>query len=379
MFRATLERVYKHVSYESFEILYLQAYEKEVRSRDGPHMATELGSAFDTLRGHPGPSATSKKVAFDWSKGARKTPAPKARGRSLVPKKPAPPKPKPVAARKTASVVVKRVVKKNTPASSASVAMATRRSAKSLDTSDRKQAHVATKNAIAKKVGDKKKTAQKKIIKKHRELVPRTKFILKNLKWSPWKLGMAKEDSENDDWQPRRKDCVGFRNTSLFKIGSDKPAIYEFAVQREKQCKKYVMYSKVTRGFSGMHWDTFLLKKDNVEEEINNILQNGCKLFVRRALIDNPCQINGKTLRKPREYQTLLTQTYDYAWKFAFRNGETKSHRQIERNGVALSMGLDQCNCVMCWKPSSTRSKKQTVSKQCSCIMCWNAPGTSSQ
>ena len=178
----------------------------------------------------------------------------------------------------------------------------------------------------------------KKTVRKHkREVVPQTRFALNNLHWSAWHTAMAAEAPSHDDeaWSPRRGEHNGVRNTSLFHNDTECPAVYEFAVQAKQHCKKYPVYFSTSRGFSRKNWDTYLLKRERITHEVDNVLEKGCKLFVRRAKLEKPVKCEGQVLSSIDELRALVAQTYDYAWTSSRHLRD--SHRQVKRNGVIIS------------------------------------------
>ena len=259
---------------------------------------------------------------------------------------------RPQPAKRNATEIVKKAAKKDEASSSASVARGAKRSAKRLTVAEKKSAKNLTKDNVAKKVrAARKKSSSSSAGKVNRECVPGTKFLLNEMRWSEWKLAMCPRcPDDREVWQDRRGSRPGVRNVALFSRSADKAAIYGFALRRVDSRKKYVMYSKVSNGFEGKMWDTALLGKDRVQEEIDNILDAGCELYVRRAVIDRAIKVGEKTLRKARDFSTILRLSYDYAWRFTKRGGEHVSHRQVSiTGGISVSSSdIKKCTCVMC-------------------------------
>ena len=317
-----------------------QAYEKEVRSRVGPHIAPEMDSAFDVLRG--GPKKKFDISTVDLSKGASKKKANVIR---------AAPAKRPATAKKNATAVVKKATEKPGPSTSAAVVRGVRRSAKNLDVVTKKATKAVTKARQAKVSKDQEQARSKISAKAPRETVPGTKFILSGMQWSEWKLAMTNDaPDEREIWQQRSRCRPGVRNIALFSRSSDKPAVYEFAVRHENSRKKYVVYSKATNRFSGL-WDSALLGKDRCQDEIDSVISSGCELYVRRAVIKTGVEVSGKMLKTPRELSSVLRSKYDYAWRFARRSGSDEvSHRQIDIGAGVLvaKANIRKCTCVMC-------------------------------
>ena len=172
--------------------------------------------------------------------------------------------------------------------------------------------------------------------KQLRETVPHTRFALNGLVWTKWKLAMTNDKADGDSLSDRRQKRLGYRNTNLFVNDTKSPAVYEFAVQPKRLHKLYVMYVRVTGGFtSSFHWDTYLLRFPNVLAQLDDVLKQNCKVFVRRALIKKPIKNGTKTLQNAKDVRNFLGKNYDYAWNKRWF-GKLK-HRHVVKQGVVLS------------------------------------------
>lgn len=171
-------------------------------------------------------------------------------------------------------------------------------------------------------------------MRKRRELVPHTRFVLNTLRWTTWREAMLSDppssDVDAERWSQRRGVRLGVRDATLFQNDTEVPAVYEFAVQAKERCKKYPVYFSTTRGFSRLHWDTYLLKQEGINQQIDEVLRKGCKLYVRRAKVEKAVKCEDKLVGTVQELRSLMTKTYDYAWR-------SPTHRQLTRNGVAIS------------------------------------------
>ncbi|XP_067677857.1 uncharacterized protein [Haliotis asinina] len=156
------------------------------------------------------------------------------------------------------------------------------------------------------------KTAQKptKVVAPllRREEVFENNFSLRNMDWSHWikvispdlplKLGVQ--------WEKRRGANPGFRKKKVFKIGNNKPALYEVGVQKTPYGRKFVVFSKFCRHIpDNVKWETRLFGNKNVKAQVNNVVSQNCSVYVRRVVYR----------RRSSRLKTLaLLKSYDYAW-----------------------------------------------------------------
>ena len=86
------------------------------------------------------------------------------------------------------------------------------------------------------------KIGKPRITRVNRESVKNKDFLLANLPWSEWEIGVASRTPRGlagEEWEPRHEDHVGVRNTHLFTGETDRPPVYEVAVQPEPGAPKY--------------------------------------------------------------------------------------------------------------------------------------------
>ena len=158
------------------------------------------------------------------------------------------------------------------------------------------------------------------------------------MRWSPWLIAMATKplDGEEDKWIPRRNGECGYRKFTLFGNDTRHPAIYEFAVQPVDNAKKYIVYQRITNGFTeNLHWDTYLLRHQNVIAQLNDVISNGCTVHVRRAIVEEQFTIGKWKIENTSDLRKYLTCKYDYAWN-KFMYGKRR-HRKITKRGHVIS------------------------------------------
>ena len=378
----------------------MQSYEKEVRSRVGPNIAPELDTAFNVLRGAPSKKKFDMSTV-DLSKGASKKKPPSKRNNASgkQDKKEASKKggKQPQEAESITAAAAKATKKlpstpsnKHTGTKHAQKNNGIKKAAKT-NTKERQSNQVQGRKVGSKVQSNARQTKQNKqgkagskanlkhpkvavpgprfipkarcklknsskprkpiVTRTPRETVQGSKFILNGLQWSVWKLAVCKSAPDHRNiWQERRNGRPGVRSIDLFDGSTEKAAIYEFAVRHNSQ-KKYVVYAKAVSGFKGRSWESALLGKDRVQEEIDSIINKGCELYVRRAVIKNVVKIDFNRLETPQEFSACLRSRYDYAWRFMFRIGsQYVSHRQIDIGGgiIVSNAAIQKCQCEKC-------------------------------
>ena len=174
--------------------------------------------------------------------------------------------------------------------------------------------------------------------RQNREEVLQSDFSLGTLDWSPWKEAVVPSTPRKSDaWIPRRNKHTGVRNVDVFQHDTQKPAVYEFAVQTPDG-KRYPVLSRTTVGFNGCHWDTKLLNTPPVETQIDRVVKRGCKLYARRALFNRPVTIerdNGNTFD---ELRSIIHKSYDYPWQEHYDISSRRYlHRTVMKDGVLIS------------------------------------------
>jgi hypothetical protein len=134
--------------------------------------------------------------------------------------------------------------------------------------------------------------------------------MLKDAPWTKWQLAITPELGDGTEsylWLKRRGHLTGYRRKVVCG-GNCKAALYEFSVQHNRGCKRYVVYCRTNKGFilKEESWESKLLNKPDVRFQIEDILKKGCRLYVRRYLINKASNWE-KTLGY-RDHD-------DYAWR----------------------------------------------------------------
>jgi hypothetical protein len=148
--------------------------------------------------------------------------------------------------------------------------------------------------------------------------VPESNFRLNGAPWTKWQLVMAQSllDQEPHLWEARNTGSIGYRRKYICGGKYTKPALYEFAVQTGERCKRYVVYIKSCKGFvlGSRTWESRLLNRLSIKDQINDILKKGYRLFARR------CQ-----LRRSSGMMNKMVDigNYDYAWESQGHNRST--------------------------------------------------------
>ncbi|XP_069133583.1 uncharacterized protein [Argopecten irradians] len=165
------------------------------------------------------------------------------------------------------------------------------------------------------------------------DMIPREKtskaaFTCSCLNWSSWRLAYCPTDmTEPKPKRGYRRNFQGkcYKRVQLFR-DSCILALYEVSVQTKLRGKRHVMFSKVISGtIDNRDWEYNLLfgAKLRLRRQIKSVIEQGCKVFVRRAILDK------KSLHK---VDTL--NQYSYAWS---RQKDTRQHRQVVRDDVVIS------------------------------------------
>jgi hypothetical protein len=135
--------------------------------------------------------------------------------------------------------------------------------------------------------------------------------MLNDAPWTKWELAMTPtlvDDVEPALWEKRRGQLTGYRKKTICGGQYQTPALYEFSVQTDDRCKKYVVYCKTNKGFTldKGSWESRLLNKSDVRFQIEDILRKGCKLFVRSFPLKKSSAVSNKMADLGH---------YDYAWR----------------------------------------------------------------
>ncbi|XP_062601715.1 uncharacterized protein LOC134263399 [Saccostrea cucullata] len=164
-----------------------------------------------------------------------------------------------------------------------------------------------------------------------RENIPETKFALRNLKWTPWKLAYSPEKPEGPFHKMYLKN--GFRRTKLFK-SSTGTKVYEVAVQTRPRGKLHVMYHKITPlDLDQGSWERCLFQGSRRRvyvhrRQILRVIQQGCRVFIRKTDISKG---------QMKEVEKL--NNYSYAWARSI-SGKKSPERAVIKNHKTLS-GMD--------------------------------------
>ncbi|KAL4237476.1 hypothetical protein ACF0H5_002192 [Mactra antiquata] len=187
-----------------------------------------------------------------------------------------------------------------------------------------------------KKVPANKKYMEKYLPKHCRENVPENNFLLRDMNWSEWKLVIAPSSRVVNDMQvtvPRTGTGSGYRVSNIFGGKTKMAAIYEVSVQTKAHSRKFVVYSKVCRGFnSGKNWENQLFGRKGVKQQIDSVVKKNCSVYIRRMKLRSD-KISDKVRHAMRRY--------DFAWKplRSVRDG----HRQVTKGDVEISCEME-CN-----------------------------------
>ena len=188
----------------------------------------------------------------------------------------------------------------------------------------------------------------------YRERVTKRIFALADMDWSRWKLGItpiAPTGNRANTWRARHRDHVGVRRTTIFHSDdTTTPSVYEIAIQPHSAAPKHPVSFFVTTGFQGRRWDHAIFP-ENVHKQVDQVLERGCKLYIRRA----PLKTDGeKTVKDSvKEMRTLLSRTYDYAWRTRYdatvrtrgRRHLVRSRKVISDKNWAYPSPWSNCNC----------------------------------
>jgi hypothetical protein len=273
----------------------LQAYEKEVRAREGVALRHELEDMFQRLRDDDAPLPLAPAQDDDDDEPPR--PA-----RDAAPKKKQPPKrPAPKAAVPSPKKP-KKVAEKLTPA--------------------------------------------KRRRRQLRENVQNSHFALNTLSWSPWRRAMTLDEppaSSGNEWAPRRGDEPGCRNVGLFADKSrSKAAVYELAVQTGARRKLHVVFFACASSIpAGVRWDKHLIRHLHIHKMISKILEqkmDGCQIVIwaRRAFLPKRgVVVDGQRIVGATATTNMLKACYDYAWR---RCADRKRKvRTVVKDGCTIS------------------------------------------
>ncbi|OWF52051.1 Ariadne-like RING finger protein R811 [Mizuhopecten yessoensis] len=167
----------------------------------------------------------------------------------------------------------------------------------------------------------------------HREKVTHSSFTCSRLDWSKWRLAYTPLNgtglsSKRGFITKFRGNCL--KRKELFSGRSRKMALYEVAVQTKIRGKRHVLYSRIVSGnTNNVDWESALLHggKKRLLGQIQSVIDSGCKVFVRRALVTKRHQSRLNSLDK-----------YNYAWS---PQKSSRKHRRVVRDTVVISGDRD--------------------------------------
>ncbi|XP_046552416.1 uncharacterized protein LOC124262038 [Haliotis rubra] len=162
------------------------------------------------------------------------------------------------------------------------------------------------------------KTEKKRL---RREKVPHTNFAYNDYRWSPWQLAIvpSRDQTTGGTWKDFRHG-LGLKKCclNLFKKSGNKHTFVEVSVQPRPHAKRQVVMFKVLNGnLSPENWFRLLFGRRKIQEELERVLNSGCRLFVRKAQLKR----SGHTVKQEEKDISSL---YDYAWQTS-----DKCHRGV--------------------------------------------------
>ncbi|KAK3092258.1 hypothetical protein FSP39_000425 [Pinctada imbricata] len=285
------------ICYREHGAEFLDVYEKEVRARDASKgIHKDLDAMFGALR-----DDTSGPVAMDTSSSAPL--------KKKLPFKPSLSK-KPSLTKSASITSLKKAASLTMPTKKIS------KPRKRLTAEERKKQKQLSKFKF------------ENLPKLKREDVTENYFNLNMLSWTPWQLAIsskAAHEMENSEQWMDRKDDKGCKRCQLFGGKTNVAALYEVSVQRCQKAKRYVLYNKFCSGFT-KSWDSRLLGGRSIRAQIDNVLSQGCNVYIRRAVLGSESkQEVSKSLKR-----------YDYAWRKL--RLQRSGPRAIVKSSVKLSV-----------------------------------------
>ncbi|XP_071104824.1 uncharacterized protein [Haliotis cracherodii] len=153
------------------------------------------------------------------------------------------------------------------------------------------------------------KTEKKRL---RREKVPQTNFIYKDYRWSPWQLAIvpSRDQTTSGTWKDVRHG-LGLKKCclNLFKKSGNKHTFVEVSVQPRPHAKRHVVMFKVLNGnVSPENWFRVLFGRRKIQDELERVLDSGCRLFVRKAELK-------RSRQTVTEEAKDISSLYDYAWQ----------------------------------------------------------------
>jgi hypothetical protein len=179
-----------------------------------------------------------------------------------------------------------------------------------------------------------------KVARKGKPREPICSYMFMNeLPWSKWKLAYSGTEPFHGKWQPRGEGHPGFFNSNLYRHDTQAPAFYELAVQTQSGKHMHPVWNSITKGFNSLHMNTYLKKNTRVQKQIDDVIQKGSKLYIRRAKVQTPAKlyvdevVGIKQINSVDELRLLINNVYDYAWGMF----QKTSHRHLVKSGVVIS------------------------------------------
>ena len=287
------------IVYREKGVEFFEAYEKEVREREGAGIRWELERMFKTLGGD----------ATDGGAAGATTSAISAPIATVLP----------VAPRKRPLTATARAKAGGTPAKRKLFTAAAPLKAGKI--AKKSPAKTVAKNAARKLAATAApSTSGKKLAVTRRALRENVsdRQFLRQLNWSRWQEAFRDTlpTRGQQAWRSRRGDHEGYRACAIFPDTSQ-AGMYELSVQTADANNKVAVWCGFTSGFEGQNWDSHFLRNKNIQQNIDNILQRGGKLFARRVTqIRWPvtCTNTGVVCSSLDELRKLVRDTHDYAW-----------------------------------------------------------------
>ncbi|CAH1795314.1 unnamed protein product, partial [Owenia fusiformis] len=285
------------ICYREHGVEYFEAYEKEVREREGKGMRGELTKMFDALRDPDSHDATDEAMTPIIKRKKKSTPKKAPRKFQMSPKV------TPKVTVKTATTTPKLKVVKMTP-----------KTLRVVKRSPMKLYPSSTKIA--------------KIPRHNRENVAEIHFSSATLAWSPWKPV---------------SNILEFRSIYSMKQNQSrsKSFLYELAVQTKPYTRRFPVYIKLatrclhsTNGALRMY-----INNDEIREQLENVEKQGCKLFARCLEIKRPVTCYGRKFTNGQDLKKFLVKSYDYAWNL--KSMKRSEARNVVQCGVVISRGSE--------------------------------------
>ena len=310
----TIVNMMMAICYREHGAEFLSAYEMEVRAKEGAGLHAELDLMFDALRDDDG-SAPAPVPLLKKTSSVMKTKKPAVKTLKMTGAAKAVAKAKKPTAKTTGAACLKAKTKPTALPASVRKNLKTKK--------------LTTKTLTVPIVG-----------RQHREKVPETRFALKDLKWSPWKLLLAPkvpEGQKEENWDEALSGFTGVRRLNMFSGKTKVPAVYEVAVQPKAACRMYVLGCRATKGFSGQNWDSYFCRTNMFEKQIKHATAMGCKVFVRRVVMNKVIKCQGQSFKNAMELCSYLRRHYDYAWHLT-RKGKWLFTRSVTWRKMQISL-----------------------------------------